>query len=168
MHTLSASFIEKLTAYDPALGAVYDGEEDAIFIHARRQGQKVHELTVRREYAENYEELEGRTIKKLAECDVWKRFGSAPNPGKAYDDWLDAEETRYREAKKKEIRERRIQIFKENRDIFAAAAWNAAHGRFTAREAHPYKTPFISMHVSTSKSNGAQRGYTINDKRGTR
>ncbi len=165
MHELSASFKKKLTAYDSALFGHYDGREDAIFVYAQRQSQKVHEMTVYREYAENYEELENRTIKKLSEGDVWKRFNKSSNPGKAYDDWLHNEEEAYRAKKRAEFKTRRIALLKSERDLFAAAIWNASHGRFTKETAIPYKTPFISAHVSKKEKNDAQRGYEVNDRR---
>ena len=158
MHYLSKNFLEKLSSVDPNLGAVYDSQDDAIYIHASRQGQKVHEMTVKRQFAENYEELENRTIQKLHEGDVWKKFGT----GKAYDDYLDAEEKRIRDEKKKKIRHERMEWFKENRDVVRAALWNAQHGRTNAQTALPYQTASFSMSAERKENDKA---FTIIDKR---
>jgi hypothetical protein len=158
MHDLSKNFLEKLKSVDTCLGAIYDPMDDAIYVNASRQGSKVHELTVKRQFAENYEELENRTILKLQACDVWKRFGT----GKAYDDFLDEEEIRLRAVKKKEERDKRIAWFKENREMVKAAIWNAQHGRTNSKTALPYQTGAFSM-TATKKENDGK--FAIIDKR---
>jgi hypothetical protein len=159
MHDLSSRFLERLQEVDPCLGAVYDSLTDSIFVNATRQGLKVHELTVKRKFAENYEELENRIINKLKECDVWQKFGT----GKAYDDYLHAEEERIRREKKKKTRDERLAWFKDNRELVRAAVWNAQHGRTDAKTALPYQTASFSMSAEkpTEKS-----GFTVIDKRG--
>lgn len=158
---LSRNFRAKLKAYDPACEAIHDEMQDALIIWSRRQGLQVHELTVKREFGENYEELENRTLKKLEACDVWKRFKDSPNPGKAYDDWLHAEEERLRLERKKEGKARRLAYFKENRWMIEAALENARQGRFRAHEIVPYKIPQISRHVEPAKNTGV----VIRDRR---
>lgn len=157
MAELSKNFLEKLKAVDPDLGAVYDPVEDSVFIHALRNGVKIHELSIKRKYAENYEELENRTIVRLQECDIWKRFGT----GKAYDDYLWAEEEKLRAKRKKEVRDKRVAWFKDNREIVRAAVWNAQHGRMTSKTALPFHTASVSMYAEKKKNDG----FTVIDKR---
>jgi hypothetical protein len=159
MHQLSDSFERKLKNVDSNLRAIYDSVEDSIFVYALRQGLKVHELTSKRQYAENYEELENRTIQKLAACDVWKKFGD----GKAYDDFLHEEEAKERAVKKKEVRDKRLAWFKENREMVKAAVWNAQHGRTDASTALPFQTAQFSMSDVKPES---KNGFTVIDKRG--
>lgn len=158
MADLSKKFIERLKEVDPALGAVYDSYTDSIFIHALRDGQKVHELTIKRKFAENYEELENRTLVKLKECDVWQKFGT----GKAYDDYLWAEEERIRNENKKKVRSERLQWFKDNREMVRAAIWNAQNGRMTKDTALPYNTASVSMAGAGVRN---KPEFTIVDKR---
>lgn len=157
MHYLSKNFLEKLKEVDPCLGAIYDSQDDAIYVNATRQGQQIHELTVKRQFAENYEELENRTVKKLQECDVWKKFGT----GNAYEDYLWAEEERLRKIKKAEVKAKRLSWFKDNRELVKAAVWNAQHGRMDKSTALPYHTASVSMMAEKTDNTG----FKISDKR---
>ena len=144
MIDLSDSFLERLKAYDEHLRAHYDPREDAIFVWSERPGKpKVHELTVRRQFAENYRELEGRTLAKLPICDVWRRFGN----GKAYDNYLAEEEEKFRREGRERFRKERMAMWKDKRPYVEAAVWNAQHGRFTKATAQPYKTPSVSLFI---------------------
>ena len=137
MPELSKDFIRDIKDYDQNLDAWYDSNQDGIHIFAIRQGKKILELTVLRQEGELYPELERRAVIYMKERDVWKRFGS----GKAYDDYLAAEEERVRLQRKQEAKSKRIQLIKEHRWEWMAALWNAAHGRFDRKSALPFKIP---------------------------
>lgn len=149
MAELSRFFLEELKAYEPYLNATLDHPSDSIHIWAERPSRpKVHELSVKREFGELYPELERRTLKKLRDCDIWKKFGT----GKAYDDYLAKEEEEYRIKAKSDFKKRRETINKEYRDHWRAAIWNAQNGRVKAEEVIPYAIPKISLHVSEKKN----------------
>jgi hypothetical protein len=157
MHDLSKNFLKELETIDRDLRALYDDREDSIFISALRQGLKVHELTVKRQFAENYDELEHRTLSKLRASDVWNKYGT----GKAYDDFLAEEEEKFRDRNKKKAKSEHLAKVKEDRELWRAAIWNAQHGRFTRETAIPYQTASFSFAGAVEKQNG----FTVTDKR---
>lgn len=82
-------------------------------------------------------DLENYVIRKLQECDVWKHHGT----GKAFDDYLYQRQVNAEKSKKESFRKERIAMLKQDRPLWEAAMWNAAHGRFTNRTAKTYNTP---------------------------
>lgn len=133
MPELSRSFLKRLTDYEPYLEARLEGDELLVF-SKRPDKPQILELVVKREYAENYEELEHRTINKLAECDVWRRFGS----GKAYDDYLAESEAEHRGKLKASFRKERLSRLKEDRPLWVSAIENAREGRFTKAQVEKF------------------------------
>lgn len=134
---LSPSFYEQLHVIDPCCDAVYDSHEDAIVVWSNRKaGITQHELTVKRECGENYGPLERRTLQKLKECDVWKRFKSADE----FDDYLEEQAKTALATANESARKERLAKLKDERDFVEAAIWNAQHGRFTKETVLPYET----------------------------
>jgi hypothetical protein len=127
---LSKSFLDRLKAHDQTLNAWFDGREDSINVWSERSGIKDLILSEKRQYAENYHELEQRILSKLRDMDVWKRFD---NP-RQYDDYLDQQEKEYREKKKKEFEEKRMRLFKDNKKRIRHAMENAKSGRLHSGE----------------------------------
>ena len=133
MPDLSRSFLKRLKAYEPYLEA--ELQDDEIVVYSKRPGKpQVLELTVKRQYAENYEELELRTLSKLAECDVWRRFGS----GKAYDDYLAYSEASHSNALRESFKKERFSRHKEDRSLWKSAIENAREGRITKEQVEKY------------------------------
>lgn len=166
MREVSASFLKRLKEYDSCLGAHFDDVTDSVYIWAVRQGQKIHELTVKREFGENYGELEDRIIHVvLPEKDVWRRFGQDGNLNKAglkFDDYLHEKEMTRRAQLKKENRSRRLTAMKEHRWEWMAAIKNAQSGRFTKDKVVPFEIPQVSMYQAPEKS---KKPFTVTDKR---
>lgn len=75
-------------------------------ISERIPGTRILELTVERRPGESNETLENRTIKKLKECDIWKRFGR--DGGDRYSDYMENHDDMLRESLDKEARDKRI------------------------------------------------------------
>lgn len=120
---LSESFYEKLSSVDRYCDAILDidheGEvPEGLFLPAsalpvgaihvfseRKAGVLVHEITVKRRAGECNSDLEARTIERLHETDIWRRFGG---DAKAYEDYLEAESRKMAEADKKEKHDQRV------------------------------------------------------------
>lgn len=157
IYRLHATFYEKLKAVDPYLDARFDTDQMAVLVFSKRPGKPmVHEFTQPHHFITNgleislaIPDLEDYTIRRLRESDVWARFGS----GKAFDDYLAETEEKERLAKKKEFRQRRLQMMKEDRPLWKAALWNAQNGRLTKKEALPYNTPTEAVGITLGPAN---------------
>lgn len=145
-HRLNPEFYDELHVIDPACDAVYDDHEDAVIVWAKRAGGVLqHELTLHREPGENYGPLGRRTLKKLKECDVWKRFKNADE----FDRYLEEKAKNARDVAAKDAKRERLAKIKDEMDFVEAAVWNAQHGRYTKETAQPYET---------GKSTGTKKG----------
>lgn len=122
---LSDWFYEQLHLIDPKCDAVLDPyhkdervTQSSLILPAtckveggihvcseRKPGYTVHEITVSRKVGESNSALEHRTINKLKECDVWKRFGYDANK---YADYLDEHDDKLKETLEKEAHDKRV------------------------------------------------------------
>ena len=148
MPSLSSDFLEGLKSYDSHLDAKLDPIEDSVFIWSVRQGVKTHEMTVKRKYAESYNELQSRILKMLPECDVWRKFGK---DGNKLDDHLNEVAEKAKQKKHKEAKDKRMAWYKDNMGIVENVIENAREGRITKHQALPYKSKSIQSGIEIKK-----------------
>lgn len=106
-------FLSGLQSYDPCLFAYRDYREGGkIVVFSKRQGAKVYEFSAKRQYAENWGELERRILSNLGKIDIWKRHGS----GEKFDDALADEAEDAKKKKLADAKSERIDRVKEDVD----------------------------------------------------